>query len=142
METEPRLQLAIRAACEVASDLGLAFDRAVVLQNRSNAIILLNTTQGILWVDWEDTFLGPVEWDLACLVASPYVFNTDLEKAEAALQAYGSVVDPEILQNCIAARTFISVVWSVILQRPELRSEQQARLEHRLAWLKQWEQKA
>lgn len=44
METELRLQLAIRAAFEVAVAQGLTFERATVLQHRSNAIIHLFPT--------------------------------------------------------------------------------------------------
>ena len=29
---------------------------------------LLSTTGGVLWTDWEDSFLGPVEWDLSSLL--------------------------------------------------------------------------
>lgn len=100
---------------------------------------VLNTVQGVLWTDWEDTFVGPIEWDLACLVAAPHVFGTDLEKAEAALQGYGDAIDPEILEDCIAARIFIEVVWYVILQQQRPSAERQAPLEQRLAWLKQRE---
>jgi thiamine kinase-like enzyme len=28
---------------------------------------LLVTRDGLLWTDWEDAFLGPVEWDLASI---------------------------------------------------------------------------
>lgn len=44
METESGSQPATRAACEVATDLGLSFERAIVLQHRSNAIIHLFPT--------------------------------------------------------------------------------------------------
>jgi len=102
---------------------------------------VLNTAQGVLWTDWEDTFVGPIEWDLACLVAAPYIFGADLEKAEAALQGYGGDIDPEILEDCIVARTFMGVVWSVILQQQRPSADRQASLEQRLNWLKQWEGK-
>lgn len=100
---------------------------------------VLNTTQGVLWTDWEDTFIGPVEWDLACLVASPYVLGTDWEKAEAALQGYGEAIDFEILENCIVARAFVSVIWFVILQQQRPDAGRLARLEHYLNWLRQRE---
>lgn len=99
---------------------------------------VLNTAQGVLWTDWEDTFYGPVEWDLACLIAQPHVFGTNLEKSEAALQGYGKAIDPDILADCIVARTFIEVVWSVILQRQRPNPARQAQLEQRLTWLKQY----
>jgi hypothetical protein len=98
---------------------------------------VLNTTQGVLWTDWEDTFVGPIEWDLACLVAAPYVSGTDLEKAEAALQGYGGVIDSEILNDCIVARSFVTVIWYMILQQQRPSAGRQFLLEQRLAWLKQ-----
>lgn len=110
------------------------------LHSDSHSGNVLNTTQGVLWTDWEDTFLGPIEWELACLVAAPYVFGTDLEKAEAALQGYDNTIEPEILEVCVVARTFIMVVWSAILQQQRPTAERQARLEQRLTWLKQREE--
>lgn len=98
---------------------------------------VLNTAQGVLWTDWEDTFVGPIEWDLACLVVAPYVSGVDLEKAEAALQGYGDGIDPEILEDCIVARSFVTVIWYAILQQQRPSAERQAQLEQRLAWLKQ-----
>ncbi|MCP5558920.1 MAG: phosphotransferase [Verrucomicrobiaceae bacterium] len=29
---------------------------------------LMNTTTGLLWTDWEDTFAGPIEWDVASVI--------------------------------------------------------------------------
>ncbi|HEY9658625.1 MAG TPA: aminoglycoside phosphotransferase family protein [Allocoleopsis sp.] len=101
---------------------------------------VLNTSQGVLWTDWEDTFIGPIEWDLACLVAAPYVFGTDIEKAEAALAGYGCRIDPEILESCIVARVFVGIIWSTIFQKQRPDPERQAQLEYRLAWLKQREE--
>lgn len=112
------------------------------LHGDSHSGNVLNTAQGVLWTDWEDTFWRPIEWNLACLVAAPHVFGTDREKAEAALQGKGSVLDPEILADCIVARTFIAVVWSVILQQQRPNAERQARLEQQLAWLKQREERS
>jgi hypothetical protein len=100
---------------------------------------VLNTAQGVLWTDWEDTFVGPIEWDLACLVVAPYVTGIDLEKAEAALQGYGGPIDPEILEGCMVARSFVTVVWYAILQQQRPNADRQTQLEQRLAWLKQRE---
>ncbi len=38
---------------------------------------VIHTSAGPLWNDWEDTFAGPREWDLACLEASAQVFGSD-----------------------------------------------------------------
>lgn len=68
METEPRLQLVIRAACKVATDLGLTFDQAIVLQNRSNAIIHLFPTSVIARVA---TTIGTVRSGAGWFAVSP-----------------------------------------------------------------------
>ncbi|XGV94733.1 MAG: phosphotransferase [Leptolyngbya sp. BL-A-14] len=100
---------------------------------------VLNTSQGVLWTDWEDTFIGPIEWDLACLVAAPHVLGTDWEKAEVALQGYGEAIDFEILEDCITARVFVSIIWSVILQQQRPDAGRLAQLEQYLNWLRQRE---
>ncbi|UBF28671.1 aminoglycoside phosphotransferase family protein [Kovacikia minuta CCNUW1] len=109
------------------------------LHGDSHSGNVLNTTQGVLWTDWEDTFIGPIEWDLACLVAAPYVLGTDWEKAEAALQGYGDAIDFEVLEDCIVARAFVSVIWYVILQQQRPEAGRLAQLEHYLNWLRQRE---
>lgn len=81
-----------------------------------------NTKQGLVLGDWEDTFIGPVGWDLACL----QLFGTDQERAEAVRSGYGLVIDQEQLDLCIEARNLCAMVWSIILnlQHPEPRKEQ------------------
>ncbi|MEP0919990.1 aminoglycoside phosphotransferase family protein [Leptolyngbya sp. DQ-M1] len=97
---------------------------------------VLKTTRGILWTDWEDVMIGPIEWDLASLVASPYVFGTDRDKAEMALDGYGRSFDPEALAVCIEARTLVALVWTIILHRQHPDRSRQARIEGRLRWLR------
>ncbi|MBE9013422.1 aminoglycoside phosphotransferase family protein [Pseudanabaenaceae cyanobacterium LEGE 13415] len=97
---------------------------------------VLNTTHGVVWTDWEDVMIGPVEWDLASLVAAPWVFGTDRDKAEVALDGYGRSFSDEALNWCIEARTFVALVWSIILHRQHPSLERQARIERRLQWFR------
>lgn len=97
---------------------------------------VLNTAHGVLWTDWEDVMLGPVEWDLASLVAAPFVFGIDRDKAELALDGYGRSFNNEALDWCIEARTFVALVWSIILHRQHPSPERQARIERRLHWFR------
>lgn len=80
--------------------------------------------------------IGPVEWDLASLVAAPFVFGTDRDKAELALNGYGRSFNNEALDWCIEARTFVALVWSIILHRQHPSPERQARIEGRLHWFR------
>lgn len=96
----------------------------------------LNTSRGVVWTDWEDVFLGPVEWDLASMVAAAHVFGTDFEKAEAALQGYGRDFDLTALLWCIEARTFVALIWSIVLAKQHPSAAKQARIDRRLEWLR------
>ena len=97
---------------------------------------VLNTTQGVLWTDWEDVFLGPIEWDLASLVASSWVFGTDVERSEMALRGYGRY-DAVALSACVEARTLVALVWSIIMHQANPSPERQFRIDRRLEWLRE-----
>ncbi|OUL36981.1 hypothetical protein BV372_05020 [Nostoc sp. T09] len=72
----------------------------------SNPSNVLNTIRGVLWADWEDTFIAPIVWDIACFVASSRVFGKDVERANAALNGYRMKIDDRVLDLFIEARTF------------------------------------
>ncbi len=95
----------------------------------------LNTKQGLVLGDWEDTFIGPVGWDLACL----QLFGTDQERAEAVRLGYGLAIDQEQLDLCIKARNLCGIVWSIILnqQHPDPKKEQW--IEIGLGWFRERE---
>jgi Ser/Thr protein kinase RdoA (MazF antagonist) len=99
--------------------------------NLSNA---LSTSTGPIWTDWEDTFEGPREWDLACLVTRSRVLGEGAGRAEEALEAYDGVVDDELLDLLVEARTLQVTVW-LALGSLSLPAEE-IRLEERLAWLR------
>ena len=62
---------------------------------------------GPLWNDWEDTCLGPVGWDAACLLAG----RDGRERQEAAYAASGMRLDPGELELWIEARSLQVAVW-------------------------------
>lgn len=99
--------------------------------NLSNA---LNTPSGPVWTDWEDTFKGPREWDLACLVARSRVLGEGANRAEAALAAYDQAVDHEVLDGLVEARALQVTVW-LALGSLSL-SAGNSRLDQRVAWLR------
>lgn len=69
-----------------------------------------NVLQGPLWNDWEDTCLGPVGWDAACLMAGRY----GRERQEAAYAASRMGVDPGELALWIEARSLQVSVWRYV----------------------------
>ncbi|MEO7098906.1 MAG: aminoglycoside phosphotransferase family protein [Luteolibacter sp.] len=98
---------------------------------------LMNTTLGLLWTDWEDTFLGPVEWDLASIIWNSRILDKDHETADSILGAYrqaGGNVDPLALHHSLIARAAVMSAWYPILY-PDPSPVRQMKLRFRLDWL-------
>lgn len=99
---------------------------------------LMNTTQGLLWTDWEDAFSGPVEWDLASIIWNARFLQEDHTTVDAILNAYrnaGGAWNELALAQCLIARAAVMTVWYPILY-PNPNAERQKKLQQRLAWLK------
>ena len=100
---------------------------------------LLNTTEGLLWTDWEDTFLGPVEWDLASIIWNARFLDDDQKTADKILTSYeisGGSINPSALHHCLIARAAVMSVWYPVLY-PDPSPERKAKLQRRLDWLNQ-----
>jgi aminoglycoside phosphotransferase (APT) family kinase protein len=69
---------------------------------------LLHTPGGPVWTDFEDTWRGPVAWDLACLA------HTGRLAGRAAVAAYPDRPDPALLRPFLAARRVQGVAWSLL----------------------------
>lgn len=98
---------------------------------------LMNTTRGLLWTDWEDTFLGPVEWDLASIVWNARILEEDHATADAILAAYrraGGSIDDAALHHSLIARAAVMSAWYPVLY-PEPSAERREKLQRRLEWL-------
>jgi hypothetical protein len=98
---------------------------------------LLNTTSGLLWTDWEDTFAGPVEWDLASAIWNASILHEDHILADRILAAYqtaGGKIDPVALRHSLIARAAVMSVWYPVLY-PDPSPERRMKLQFRLDWL-------
>jgi hypothetical protein len=98
---------------------------------------LLNTTLGVLWTDWEDTFSGPVEWDLASIIWNARILDGDHSHADGILAAYqqaGGAIDPVALHHSLIARAAVMSAWYPILY-PNPSAERRMKLQFRLDWL-------
>lgn len=99
---------------------------------------LLPTTDGLLWTDWEDTFCGPVEWDLASILWNARILERDDVTAGGILEGYraaGGSFDEEILGQSLTARAAVMSAWYPILY-PDPSEERRAKLDFRLDWLR------
>jgi Ser/Thr protein kinase RdoA (MazF antagonist) len=132
-----------------ASEIGLLHDRLSTslaalralpmqpLHGDAHEGNLMLTTRGLLWTDWEDTFLGPVEWDLASIVWNARILDEDHATADALLAAYrraGGTIDEAALHQSLIARAAVMSAWYPVLY-PEPSRERREKLRRRLEWL-------
>lgn len=94
---------------------------------------LMNTTRGLLWTDWEDTFAGPVEWDVASIIWNAKLLEEDHATVAAIMAAYGPV-NETALHHSLIGRAAVMTAWYPILY-PNPNAERQSRLRKRIAWL-------
>jgi aminoglycoside/choline kinase family phosphotransferase len=71
---------------------------------------VLRTDHGLLWNDFEDVCAGPVEWDVAGLVASARASGQSEAFVEELLDAYGGP-DLDALGDFLAAHEFYTSIW-------------------------------
>ncbi len=82
---------------------------------------VLSGPDGPLWNDFEDTCIGPVHWDAACLLASDRVTGAE-PQAETALSAAGLELDPAELGLWIEARVLQGAIWTIYTGNPRGRA--------------------
>jgi hypothetical protein len=71
---------------------------------------LLRSRRRLVWNDFEDTFRGPVHWDLASAVGSLRIHGADGPSVHAMLEAYGWG-DEQELEPFLAAQDVYDEIW-------------------------------
>ncbi|WP_410576854.1 phosphotransferase [Amycolatopsis sp. lyj-108] len=101
----------------------LPADEARPLHGDAHRGNVIATAAGPCWLDFEDTWRGPLGWDLGVLYA---------ETGPAALSAYPTDVLPSSLEPFIALRRLFEVPWRFVIARrfPDRLAEAEAALEH------------
>lgn len=100
---------------------------------------LMNTTRGLLWTDWEDTFAGPVEWDVASIIWNAKLLDGDEATVNAIIGAYraaGGAIDDRVLDQCLVARAAVITAWYPILY-PDPDEDRRSKLQRRIEWLEE-----
>jgi len=123
--------------CLLSSIEGLAGFPRQPLHGDAHLGNLMNTTLGPLWTDWEDTFSGPVEWDLASVIWNARVLEEDHATADGILSAYraaGGSIDEEAMYHSMIGRAAVMTAWYPILY-PDMSPERQEKLRRRLEWM-------
>lgn len=98
---------------------------------------LMNTTDGLLWTDWEDAFAGPIEWDVASVIWNAHLLEDDQATVQAILAAYreaGGTLDERALQQSLIARAAVVTVWYPLLY-PHMNADRAEKLRRRIEWL-------
>jgi Ser/Thr protein kinase RdoA (MazF antagonist) len=105
----------------VAAELATA--DAVPLHGDAHPGNLMRTPNGPVWTDFEDSWRGPVGWDLACLAC------TGRLDGWAAVAGYPAAPDRAVLAPWVAARRLQGVVWSLVFAHrfPQRRADALAR---------------
>jgi hypothetical protein len=120
-----RLRSALEGARAGIAAVGLP-ERA--LHGDAHAGNLLSTSSGPLGTDLEDTCRGPVEWDLACLMASARVLGLEPERSAEALAAYGREPADPALEPFIDARALQTAAWTAFMAERHQQLRERARL--------------
>ena len=94
---------------------------------------LMNTTRGLLLTDWEDTFTGPVEWDIASLIWNALILEEDHATVDAILSAYGPINQSALRQSLIARAAVITAWYPILYPNPN--ADRQSKLQRRIEWL-------
>jgi hypothetical protein len=117
------LKLLARARA-VIDDLGLPEQ---ALHGDASLGNVLCAPEGPVWFDFEDACTGPIEWDLACLVATARAFGKPSRpEAEAVLSSYGAL-DERRLRPFIAARIVQALAWGLYLGQTQPHIEARVR---------------
>jgi Phosphotransferase enzyme family len=98
------------------------------LHGDAHAGNLLSTSSGPLWTDLEDTCRGPVEWDLACLVASARVLGLEAKRSAEAFAAYGHDPADPGLEPFVDARSLQTAAWTAFMAERHPHLRERARL--------------
>lgn len=90
---------------------------------------VLATSRGVLWTDWEDAFLGPVEFDLAALRSRAELFGEDRDAIEVMTAAYGEV-NHDLVRDLGLVRNVQVIPWLAVFSErdPDLLPRMRARI--------------
>lgn len=91
---------------------------------------VLSTSRGAVLTDWEDAFLGPVEWDLATFVSRARTFGEENAFVEAAMRAYDGDADAALVEELVLVRNLQVIPWLAAFgeRQPEVLERMRARL--------------
>ena len=93
------------------------------------------TSDGLCWVDWEESWRGPIGWDLACLEHQRRTFGERTGDIELAFQGYGPY-DADAVEAWLPVVALWAATWGLV-GAVEGREGWAEIARHRLAWLEE-----
>lgn len=92
---------------------------------------VLATARGAVWTDWEDAFVGPVEFDIACLRSRADLLGEDRAAIDAMIEAYDQPWDRDLVRDLGLVRNVQVIPWLALFaeRQPELLPRMRARLD-------------
>ncbi|SDG23818.1 Phosphotransferase enzyme family protein [Lentzea fradiae] len=88
------------------------YDGVQALHGDSHDGNLLMTSSGPVWNDFEDTWRGPVAWDVACLAGA-----RGEEAARRAADLYGGEAASSNVEYWLEVRVLFGTLWGVLMDR-------------------------
>jgi thiamine kinase-like enzyme len=74
----------------------------------------LATARGPVWTDWEDAFIGPIEWDLASLRSRLELFGEERDAIGAACSGYDHPHDATLVRDLALCRNLQVIPWLAV----------------------------
>jgi len=92
---------------------------------------VMATERGAIWTDWEDAFVGPIEYDIACLRSKADLFGEERDAIDAMLAAYGADYDRALATDLGLVRNVQVIAWLALFaeRQPELLPRMRARID-------------
>ncbi|MBN9163569.1 MAG: aminoglycoside phosphotransferase family protein [Myxococcales bacterium] len=92
---------------------------------------VLATDRGPVWTDWEDAFVGPIEFDLACLRSKAELFGEERDAIEAMTGAYRASYDVDLVRDLGLVRNVQVILWLAVFaeRHADLLPRMRARIE-------------
>ena len=92
---------------------------------------VLATDRGAVWTDWEDAFIGPIEFDIACLRSKAELFNEEREAIDLMTSAYDGPWHRDLARDLGLVRNVQVIPWLAVFaeRQPEILPRMRARIE-------------
>ncbi|HEX7304573.1 MAG TPA: phosphotransferase [Lentzea sp.] len=101
---------------ELLADWDAHYNDVQPLHGDSHHGNVLMTSSGPVWNDFEDTWRGPVGWDLACLAGA-----RGAEAARRAVELYGGGAASADVEYWLEVRILFGTLWGVLMEHGQVR---------------------